>query len=167
MWRHVCLIRTDISEERVASIFRVERIREVGTTLAVSSRLAIPSSRIVSTVKIEATLSSETSVLTRPARCHTPEDGILLNNFRENLKLYRHNGFIPRTELNECHFYLLEHSRKCAFSFAYISYSLRIAFQLIAPVLQFALNTASYRRSAVCWLRGWLKKCPHVVELVR
>jgi hypothetical protein len=28
MWRHVGLVKTDVSEERVASIFRVERIHE-------------------------------------------------------------------------------------------------------------------------------------------
>jgi hypothetical protein len=30
-------MRTDVSEERVASILRVKRIRELGTTLAVTS----------------------------------------------------------------------------------------------------------------------------------
>jgi hypothetical protein len=33
------IVRTDISEERVASIFMVERIREPETTLAVTSKL--------------------------------------------------------------------------------------------------------------------------------
>jgi hypothetical protein len=35
MWRHVDLVRTDISEERVASIFRIEKTREEGIVLAV------------------------------------------------------------------------------------------------------------------------------------
>jgi hypothetical protein len=35
------------------------------------------SSRILSTLRTEATLSSETSVIKTPARCHIPEDGIL------------------------------------------------------------------------------------------
>jgi hypothetical protein len=35
--RHVTLIRTDVSEERIASIIRVARIGELGTTLAVTS----------------------------------------------------------------------------------------------------------------------------------
>jgi hypothetical protein len=38
MWCRVPLLRTDISEERVASIVRVERIREL-ETLAVTSKL--------------------------------------------------------------------------------------------------------------------------------
>jgi hypothetical protein len=37
MLRRAVLIRTDVSEEHVASIFRVEIIRELGTTLAVTS----------------------------------------------------------------------------------------------------------------------------------
>jgi hypothetical protein len=46
MLRHVALVRTDVSEERSASIIRVTRIGELGTTLAltinrrISSRLA-------------------------------------------------------------------------------------------------------------------------------
>jgi hypothetical protein len=38
IWLHVGLVRTDVSEERVASVFRVERISELGRTLALSSR---------------------------------------------------------------------------------------------------------------------------------
>jgi hypothetical protein len=34
---HVALVRTDVSEERSASIMRVTRIGELGTTLAVTS----------------------------------------------------------------------------------------------------------------------------------
>jgi hypothetical protein len=35
--RRVALVRTDVSEERSASIIRVTRIGELGTTLAVTS----------------------------------------------------------------------------------------------------------------------------------
>jgi hypothetical protein len=35
MWRRVDLVRTDVSEERVASIFRVEKITERGKGLDV------------------------------------------------------------------------------------------------------------------------------------
>jgi hypothetical protein len=41
----------------------------------------VPSSLILSTLKMEATRSSEMSVLTRLARQHIPEDGILLVPF--------------------------------------------------------------------------------------
>jgi hypothetical protein len=37
MLRHVALIRTDVSEELSASFFRVTRIGEIRTTLAVTS----------------------------------------------------------------------------------------------------------------------------------
>jgi hypothetical protein len=36
MWRRVALVRTDVSEERIASIIKVERISKPGTTLAIS-----------------------------------------------------------------------------------------------------------------------------------
>jgi hypothetical protein len=37
MLRPVALVRTDVSEESIASIIRVTRIGELGTTLAVTS----------------------------------------------------------------------------------------------------------------------------------
>jgi hypothetical protein len=37
MFSHVALVRTDVSEECIASIIRVERISKIGTTLAVTS----------------------------------------------------------------------------------------------------------------------------------
>jgi hypothetical protein len=36
---YVDLVRTGVSEERVTFVFGVERMRELGTTLAVTSRL--------------------------------------------------------------------------------------------------------------------------------
>jgi hypothetical protein len=38
MLRHVDLIRTDVSEKRIASIIKMIRIGELGTTLAVNSK---------------------------------------------------------------------------------------------------------------------------------
>jgi hypothetical protein len=38
MLRRVALVRTDVSEKYIASVFRVEIIRELGTTSAVTSR---------------------------------------------------------------------------------------------------------------------------------
>jgi hypothetical protein len=37
MWRRVALLRTDVSEELIASIIRVKAIGELGTTIAVTS----------------------------------------------------------------------------------------------------------------------------------
>jgi hypothetical protein len=85
IWRRVGIIRTDVSEERVASIFRVEENRERIKVLAIFSNYGGVChqtvnnfrSRILPTLKMGATLSSETFILTAPTRCHIPEDGIV------------------------------------------------------------------------------------------
>jgi hypothetical protein len=87
MVSRVALTRTDVSEERSASI-SVRRIGELGTTVAISSHLhtlrrythiaylrsvcqllvpanVVPSSSILVTLMKEALSSSETSVLTK------------------------------------------------------------------------------------------------------
>jgi hypothetical protein len=69
------LVRTDVSEERIASIIRVKRICEV-----------VPSSLIVLNLLMEAIRSSETSVLTRATMCHIPEEGIL--HYQTGVHLY-------------------------------------------------------------------------------
>jgi hypothetical protein len=83
MWRRVALVIIDVSEERVASIFRVVQCGSVCYTANV-----VPSSLILSTLVRKATCSSGTSVLTRATRRHIPEDGILHSHHRENLEAY-------------------------------------------------------------------------------
>jgi hypothetical protein len=41
----VALVRTDVSEESIASFIRVKRIVELGTTLVVTRRLYVPPKR--------------------------------------------------------------------------------------------------------------------------
>jgi hypothetical protein len=95
----VAFVRIDVSDDRIASTIRMTRIGELGTTLAVTSNRrsllrvlvtanVVPSSPILVIQIVEAICSSETSVLTRAILRNIPEDGILHNHRRENLKSY-------------------------------------------------------------------------------
>jgi hypothetical protein len=78
----VARVITVVSEEHIASIIRAERINELRTLNAV------PSSPIIAIMMMEALSSSETSLLIIATRRHIPEDGILHDHRRENLRSY-------------------------------------------------------------------------------
>jgi NADH:ubiquinone oxidoreductase subunit D len=88
--RHVAVLRTSVSEERIASIIMVQRIRELGTTSAVTNNSCylltvellvtadvVTKFLILAILMTEAIRSSETLVLERATRRHIPEEGIL------------------------------------------------------------------------------------------
>jgi hypothetical protein len=103
MLRRFALVRTDVSEEHSASIIRVTRTGELGTTLKVISNrhTLLVTANLVSilpilvTLMMEAIRSSESQFLQEPHGVKIPEHGINIpehginhNHRRENLKSY-------------------------------------------------------------------------------
>jgi hypothetical protein len=88
MWRRVGIVQTYISEERVASIFRARETTQAKKSVRRLLTDIFFARVISSTLKMEATRSSETSVYNIPTGRHIPEDGILHSHRHENLKSY-------------------------------------------------------------------------------
>jgi hypothetical protein len=74
----VARVRTDVSEECIASIMRMKGSATVTANV-------VPSSLVLFALMNKAIHSSETSVLTRTTRHHIPEADILHSHRRETL----------------------------------------------------------------------------------
>jgi hypothetical protein len=107
MLRHLDVVTTENSEERIASIIRVRQIGELGTMLGVTSNrtlsllqllvmtIVVPSSPILLALMMETIRSFEPSVLTRAIRRHIPEDGIRhITSYDVDFRYFRRNVFI-------------------------------------------------------------------------
>jgi hypothetical protein len=88
------VVRTDVSEENIASVIKVTRIGDLGE-LSLRSVLrllvtanVVRNSPILATLTMEAIRTSETSVLIRATTRNIPEDGILHSHRREDSKPY-------------------------------------------------------------------------------
>jgi hypothetical protein len=80
----VVVVRTDVSEERVASIIRLTRIGELGTLAITGDRSTLN----ISSQRASVASYSEKSVLTRVTRRNIPDDGTSHSHRREFLKSY-------------------------------------------------------------------------------
>jgi hypothetical protein len=99
MLRSDTLVRTNVSEGCIASIFRVTRFEELRKMLTGTSNFLhsefqlivtaniVPSSKILSNLKMEAICSSKTFVFTRATRRYILEDGILDGHRLKSSKL--------------------------------------------------------------------------------
>jgi hypothetical protein len=95
VWSCVDLASTYVSEERIASTFRVEKSARLPSSLQPPAH-AGSSLADFSTLKMEAIRSSETSVNARSTQRHIPEDGILHSHRCGSLKSYNTHKVLRR-----------------------------------------------------------------------
>jgi hypothetical protein len=79
----VALVRTDVSEERIASIIVLHSVRQL---LVIAN--AVPSSHIRVTLIMEAIVPPKRRILKEPHSVDIPEDGIIRSHRHEHLQSY-------------------------------------------------------------------------------
>jgi hypothetical protein len=82
MLHHVAFVRTDVSEDYIASIIRVAIFLHDMFCFLVTAE--VPSSPILVTLTMEEISSSEMSVFTRATKHNSPEDGILHGHYHHH-----------------------------------------------------------------------------------
>jgi hypothetical protein len=90
------MVLTDVSEERIASIFRVEGKIII---IKIRRRKSASEETVRTGASRQAICSSETSVNTTSTRYHIPEDCFLHSHHRENLKSYKWNSVYPDSHM--------------------------------------------------------------------
>jgi hypothetical protein len=94
--RRPALVRIDVSEEGIASIIRVAKVGEVGTTLPIISNCVLRllhtakalSSSILVTLMMKAVRYYETSIITKATRRNIKGEGFLHSDRRRTIKAY-------------------------------------------------------------------------------
>jgi hypothetical protein len=82
------MVRTDVSEERIAPIFRAGESQRAYSEQVVAATCSLYARCDSPALKMGAIRSSETSVLTITTRHQIPEDDFLHRLRHENLKSY-------------------------------------------------------------------------------
>jgi hypothetical protein len=114
MWRCVDLALTDVSEERITSIFRVEKSARGEPAWAGGCRHTHTGSPLTDfyTPKMEAISSSETLVNARSTQRYIPEDNILHRLPNDRTKMETQNWFVSMSHLHmQCELYKINNNR--------------------------------------------------------
>jgi hypothetical protein len=97
MWRHVDIVLTNVSEECIAYIFRVEKNKK---SVAPAHTGSLAYFFFSSSLKMETIHFSETSVNTISTRCHIPED-CFVHGYRHEILISYNYDFISDTILEK------------------------------------------------------------------
>jgi hypothetical protein len=86
----VAVVRTDVSEERIASVIRMKKISELEMLAVLVTANVAPSSLIFFAMMMETIRSSKTWVITKATRRHIQEDGFFIVTAVQTSNLTEH-----------------------------------------------------------------------------